>query len=365
MRQMRRICTDGNDRNYGVDLLRVVSMFYIVMIHNLGYGGVVAAAARGSAHHLVGRFLEMWVYSALDIFALISGYVGYREQEQKFHYSNYLILWLQVVVTGLATAGIFWIFAPGTVAPVEFLRALTPITSNTHWYFTAYTGLFFLMPLLNAGVRGSSREQLYKLVAVLVILFSVYSTLGDRWQLKSGFSCLWLITLYFIGAVAKKYRWESLISPKLAVAGIVVSACLSWGVRLLEDYRPFMDRSLVDNTYLTPTHLCGALCYLLLFAGMRIPDWMKKGIALAAPGTFAVYLLNCNRLIWNRFVVSQFAGLAAEPLPVMLLGVVGGAVVFVLLAVLADMLRQQLFRLLRIKKRVRCLADRLALGKEK
>lgn len=132
----------------------------------------------------------MWTYPALDAFALISGYVGYREREEKFRYSNYLVLWLQVVVIGLITAVIFGLFAPGTVGPMAFFRALTPITSNTHWCFTAYTGLFFLMPVINTGIRECTREQLYRLVAVLTALFSVYSTLGDRWQLKEGFSCL-------------------------------------------------------------------------------------------------------------------------------------------------------------------------------
>lgn len=88
---------------------------------------------------------------------------GLPGAEEIFRYSNYLVLWLQLVVTGLVTAGLFSLFAPGTVEPLAFFKALTPITGNTHWYFTAYTGLFFRMPLLNAGVRGSSREQLYKL----------------------------------------------------------------------------------------------------------------------------------------------------------------------------------------------------------
>lgn len=168
-----------------------------------------------------------------------------------------------------------------------------------------------------------------------------------------------------MGAVARKYRWEGRVSPKLAVAGILICTCLSWGVRLLEDYRPIMDRSLVSNTYLTPTHLLGAMCYLLLFAGMRVPERMKRVIALAAPGTFAVYLLNCNGLIWDRFVVGCYASLGQKPLPVMVLAVLGSAAAFVLLALAADWLRQQLFRLLRVKSRVHRLGDSLFRVKEK
>ena len=32
------------ERNYGIDLLRVLSMVYIVMLHTLGNGGILSAA---------------------------------------------------------------------------------------------------------------------------------------------------------------------------------------------------------------------------------------------------------------------------------------------------------------------------------
>ena len=41
---MKLPTAESAHRNYGIDRLRVLCMFYIVLIHNLGYGGVVAAA---------------------------------------------------------------------------------------------------------------------------------------------------------------------------------------------------------------------------------------------------------------------------------------------------------------------------------
>lgn len=36
-------------RNYGIDLLRIVSMFYVVILHSLGIGGVLKSAVPGSS----------------------------------------------------------------------------------------------------------------------------------------------------------------------------------------------------------------------------------------------------------------------------------------------------------------------------
>lgn len=344
-------------RNSGIDLLRVLSMFYIVMLHTLGLGGIIGAAEPGSAHHLLGMFWQMWVYCALDIFALISGYVGYREKEEPFRYANYLVLWLQVAFTGLATAAVFWLLDPGAVSGTVLARAVLPITCNTYWYFTAYTGLFFLIPVINAGVRGSSREQLHKLFAAMLILFSVLSTIANRWQLENGFSCFWLVILYIMGAIAKKLGWEKRFSPGVLVAGIVICACLSWGLRLLEEFHPLFESRRIASTYLAPTHVCSAMLYLLLFANMKLPERAKKWIAFAAPGTFAVYLLNCNGLIWDRFVLNRHGYLAGEPLYEMVLAVLAGSAGFVVFAVVADALRQRLFHLLRVRQRTQRFAD--------
>ena len=179
----------------------------------------------------------------------------------------------------------------------------------------------------------------------------------DRWYLHDGFSFLWLAALYFMGAVMKKYSWEKRVSPAFSLGGIALCALLSCGLKLLEQRWPLLDRSLVSSTYLTPTHVCSAVLYLLLFAGMTVPKWLRKVTAFAAPGAFAVYLLNCNSFIWDRFVVNRFGFLAERTLGEMVLTVLGTSAAFVLVSVTADALRQKLFRLLGVKKHAQNVTD--------
>ena len=90
----------GGSRNLGVDALRCVSMLLIVCLHIMNRGGAIpGTAARGA---LLLYPLRILASSAVNIYALISGYVMLRS---RFRPARVLELWLQVwvinVVVGL------------------------------------------------------------------------------------------------------------------------------------------------------------------------------------------------------------------------------------------------------------------------
>ncbi|MEG1164907.1 MAG: acyltransferase family protein, partial [Oscillospiraceae bacterium] len=63
------------NRNYGLDLLKSVSMLMIVMLHILGVGGILASSAEGSLSNGLAWALEAANICAVNCFGLISGYV--------------------------------------------------------------------------------------------------------------------------------------------------------------------------------------------------------------------------------------------------------------------------------------------------
>lgn len=48
-----------NERNYGIDLLRIVLMYMVCILHTLGCGGVLAACTEGTTPHKVFWLLEI------------------------------------------------------------------------------------------------------------------------------------------------------------------------------------------------------------------------------------------------------------------------------------------------------------------
>ena len=80
------------ERNYGIDLLRIVLMYMVCILHTLGQGGILDACADGTGRYKVFWFLEILSYCAVDGFALISGYMA-TDQPSKFE--KLVDMWFQ------------------------------------------------------------------------------------------------------------------------------------------------------------------------------------------------------------------------------------------------------------------------------
>ena len=79
-------------RNYGIDLLRIVSMNMIVMLHVLGIGSFLDNVEGITIEYATMWFLETASLCAVNCFALISGYVGFG---RKFKLSKLMQLWIE------------------------------------------------------------------------------------------------------------------------------------------------------------------------------------------------------------------------------------------------------------------------------
>ena len=78
------------ERNYGIDLLRIVTMFMIVNLHVFWYGGILKSENLYflSAKYNIVWILEIICYVAVNCYALISGFVGI---ESRYKYSNIVL----------------------------------------------------------------------------------------------------------------------------------------------------------------------------------------------------------------------------------------------------------------------------------
>lgn len=63
-------------RKSGVELARINAMVMVLIIHIVASGGVLDSCNEGSAKYYVVWLIRIVFYSAVDIFGLISGYVG-------------------------------------------------------------------------------------------------------------------------------------------------------------------------------------------------------------------------------------------------------------------------------------------------
>ena len=131
---------------------------------------------------LSGKYEVVWLieiaaYCAVNCYALISGYVGIHG---KYRYSNWVLLWLRVLFYSILITVFFKFAAPSVVGRYEWTSAIFPTSREQYWYFTAYTGLFLLIPVLNFFISHASRKQLKLVVMLGIVLYSVLPELFRR-----------------------------------------------------------------------------------------------------------------------------------------------------------------------------------------
>lgn len=341
------------ERNYGIDLLRIVSMFYVILLHALGQGGVLKTVAPNSMQYMASWFLEVFSYGAVNIFALISGFVSYSDYPKKLKPTHYAMLWCQIVFYGVSVTIISQLISPSVVTKKDFLAALFPVTNNFYWYFTAYTGLFFVMPILNAAVRALSRTTLKKIFIVLFLLFSAFDTVVRHFQLNNGYSFLWIAILYLMGAIVKKCGIGRRARPLFLILGIFLLCLISWAWKVYGvDFYLFKIKVAKGFlvSYTSPTVLCSSVLHLLLFMKLSVAEPMRKIISFAAPAAFAAYILNNNPVVWSHVMKNLFIPIAGKQTLIIVLCVLLFSVAFLTLSILIDKIRIFIFNLVRLQK---------------
>lgn len=353
-------------RNMGIELLRIVSMLMVVTLHCLSFGGILDAAPSGSAAYHAAWLLECACYGAVNIYGLITGYACIRAR----HKSGRLFqLWLEVVFVLLACTVIF-VFIPHGFSWKELLRALLPVAFYRYWYFSAYFFLFFFIPSLNAALTRITRCQHRTLIAATVgtaVLFNAAACVmgGDIFHIMDGYSPLWLVCLYIIGAYLRLYPEDTQRIPSAALAGtFVLCTAAAWASRLVilrMDHFGGYVRDMALIQYNSPLILAAAAALVILFA--RIPiRGVKAGrvIRLFSASSFGVLIIHLEENFLRYFLVGRLVPLLDLPWFGMIAGVAGAALVLYLFCTLLSLLQQLLFRLMHIPQMCDALTGRIS-----
>ena len=292
------------ERNYGIDLLRLVLMYMVCMLHTLGQGGVLSACEAGRIEYKVFWLMEIMAYCAVDGFAIISGYTA-ADKPRK--YEKLADMWFQAFFYSFVVTVILILAGLNQEWSVKGLIKLAlPVTFETFWYFTAFFALFFAIPLLNRFVF-SSDERTAKISLMLVIaLFSCMELVADAFKTQNGYSALWLMVQYCVGALAKQGKVFERRRSLTLIAVWIVCVLITWFVQV------FIGSGRLTS-YVSPTIVASGLIMVILFSRLRLKGTVVEKLS---PLVFGVYLFQLNPVIWDTYLQGRVsfaaqAGIAA------------------------------------------------------
>ncbi len=298
------------NRNYGIDMLKILTMFIILLGHFLGRGGVYFNSAVLSANYNIAWLMEIPTASAVACFAIISGYLMI---ERKIKAKQLLRLWFEVFFYSVVITVIFAIMYPETIENTTWIKAFFPVTFNRYWYFTAYFITFLFMPIINAAYEKIERKILENVLLILFIMLSVIPTfsLRDSFYLNNGHSPWMLIYFYMIGGYIKKYKLECSISQIKAILSAIGLWILIWLMRLgivfmfqKEDYADYLH--FINSPFMI-------FAAILLFIGccqIKFPERGTKLVEKLSEMSFAVYLIHVHPLVFEYLLTGAFTSVS-------------------------------------------------------
>jgi len=353
----------ASGRNVGVDCLKMLSMFLVVVLHVLGLGGVLENLPAGSGGYAAAWLLECAAYCAVNCFALCSGYVSVGA---RVHWENLLRLWLQVAFYTLLITAVSCILAPARYLTAQnWLNALFPVLTGQYWYFTAYCGLFLLTPALNPALEKIGRGTGLALLLGITVLFTALPSLihADPFHFQEGYSMAWVTVLYLAGGALRQNEAGFLRIRRRGVWLALFALCIlaTWGGKLLIEamaavYPAAAGWGNLLVRYTSPTIFLAAAALLRFFSGLQLRrEGLLRLIRFFAPLAFSVYLIHVNPLTVSWYY-GRLAFLARLPAAALIPAVLLLAAAGYLVCSGIDALRRELFRLLGVDGACRRLA---------
>ena len=353
-----------NERNYNLDLLRIVCMIMVVSIHTLGWGGLIEnALVPGTYNWYLGNMLFTLSLPAVNCFVLISGYFLCTS---KFKLSKLASIWIQILFYSVGIALLVMCFHEGTPFSFkELIKCAMPFTMKRYWFMTDYLLLYMTFPILNCAIKSMNQKTHLFFCIVLFTIFSLLPNLMyviDFSSINGGYSFTWFCILYLFASYIKLYTPIKIHHQKLMFPIYVITSLLICGERFLAYYiTPYIFGSVkLTSFFYSNNSIVSVLCALALFQafrGLNIQSkFVYKFITFTAPLTLSVYLIHeqvmLRSILWDFLNPAQ----TAEK-PIMIIYVIVCIISIFSICCLIEWIRHWIFKALHIDILIKKICD--------
>lgn len=349
-------------RQSNFELMRIISMIFIILSHMLVHGGVMNHTT--GVLHLFFTLIMSFILVHVNSFVLLAGYFNYNKgfSWKKFFKSFNQAYFYQIVIV---LAGFF--IGIISLSKMDLINNLLPFF-NAYWYVVCYLCLYLFSPFFNRLIGNINQKEHKRLIVLLLFLFSFIPFITNQESISNnGLTLVNFIMLYFIGAYLRKYpvsrnfHFKNYSKNKLQMIFLISFICfglLHFTVYQLGIGALSFDNSLLIKignifqnsfqTYSAPFVICMSICYFLWFSTLNIKSKMINFIASLV---FGVYLIHDNRVIrmhlyyWldinnDTLITSSF----------IILKILIGIIIIFFSCIIIEFIRQKIFNFIKNRK---------------
>lgn len=334
-------------RNTGINLFKLFSMFMIALLHVLGMGGITGAAAGTSSYYPV-YLMQNAAFCAVNCYALVSGYLMLGK---KIKPSRITELWFEVFFYSVSISAIMMIVYRDLFSARNIVYAVTPIISNQYWYMTSYFMMYLFVPMMNKFADAANKKVFTATIVVILILTTGSLMIKqDGFRLNDGYSPIWLMIMYLVGAYMKKFNVGAKMKKWLALLLYVISSLCSFILCVFSKklLKIMLGNDISYLSYTSPFVVLSAIFLFIFFSKLKFGKKTEKLINYITPAALGVYLIHTHPLVFNKLMKDIAMPLVNHGTAAMIFGSIAMALAVFIICIVIDLLRIQLFRLIRI-----------------
>lgn len=275
----------SKERQSNIELLRIVSMWMILILHCFGQGRILANLVPGTISFIMVWSLEAICYISVNLFALISGYFLIHS---RFRPEKLISLWAQVFFWSAVISLLSLLLGWSHFSASFTMFTVFPIIMRPWWYATCYFGLYILSPALRKGLLALSQRQHALLILAGAFLFCLPY---DSFNLLGGYSLLWLVYLFCVAAYIRRYGLFSEVSSVrlLCIFCIAIVAMVLFRI-MVQTNSP--DSGFAGLLYQYNSWPCLMASLAVFVVALRIPIPHSRVINMFGSATFGVFLIH-------------------------------------------------------------------------
>lgn len=301
------IVKNKKERQSGVEMLRIIAMFLVLLIHANAWGNKWEHL---NFDYSLGKTIMTIMLQTLscvcvNIFVLISGWFGIHFTiKGLFKFLFQCMFFLFGIYFLLLILGKTKFSLNGLAGCFMLLK--------WNWFIKTYLMLYIMSPILNRFLEQTNKHELKLILILFFLIQTFYGWLTNGAAFfEYGQSVTSFVGLYLLAQYVRRYNFER-IEEYGGVKLKMVTIGLFSGLFLLALSSAFYKIDFVTGkifAYTSPFVIVLSLCLLLLFviidkkfSNAKFNYWINK----IAASSFAVFLLHTNPCIFQKYYQGYF-----------------------------------------------------------
>ena len=286
-------------RHSGLELLRLVSMFFILALHINFYGlGEPSALDFNEAPlgNILRVFLESLTIVGVNCFILISGWFGIRPKTKR--------------VAELLFQCVFFcclLYGAGLLFGIPFSRRAALknlfLAGQLNWFIKSYLVLYILSPLMESFINTTSKRTFATVIISFFVFQSFYGWLFPVAEFfKNGYSAVSFMGLYLLARYVRTYHPRMTeMRPIADFTAYSFLSIITTCMFILTRVRGIPVLSAVDwFAYCSPIVIASSLFIFLFFAKLQ---FQSVSVDALARSSYAVYLFHVHPCVFRPLLI--------------------------------------------------------------